>query len=194
MTISNKFVLVGALEGATVDLGGHDFVDGVYEFIYVVDGRRVSPSQDDVKMKAVSLQRNYQAFPEGSLELADAQKRYADRDNSDEPQAPADDGSSSQLPHEAADEADRSERTISSRKTATATRDALLKLDARNDDHWTDAGQPAVAAVRHFAGVETISRADITHLAPNLTREEAARVAGVDLGAAPDADADADEA
>jgi hypothetical protein len=75
------------------------------------------------------------------------------------------------------DEAGRSETTVSSRQAKTIAREAILKLDYKNDEHWTEQGLPSVAAVRAIAGVETISRADITALAPNLTREEAEKVA-----------------
>jgi hypothetical protein len=169
MTISNRFVLVGPHAGQTQNLGGHDFVDGVYEFLYHVEGIASMPSQDDIKLKAVSLARNYQAFPEGSPEL-DAAAAALKAGTDTHP------GTSTPEERENKEQDDRSERTVSSRKTAGATRTALTKLDPKNDGHWTDDGLPAVAAVREIAGVETISRADIVALAPNLNREEAAKL------------------
>lgn len=63
----------------------------------------------------------------------------------------------------------------SARAAKGAIRTALAKLDPKNDEHWTDAGLPSVAAVRELTGQE-VARADITELAPKLTREEAAKV------------------
>lgn len=56
-------------------------------------------------------------------------------------------------------------------------RTALTKLDPKNDEQWTSGGLPSVEAVRSASGNEEVSRADIKRLAPNLTREEAAKVA-----------------
>jgi hypothetical protein len=169
---THRFHLVGSLEGQTINLGGHDFVDGVYEFVYVVDGQRVLPSIDDAAAKAVSLARNYQAYREGP-ELEEARSRLGAKEPSPLPHQ----GEGDVAKREDADQEERSERTVSSRKAATAAREALLKLDHKNDEHWTDAGLPSVAAVREIAGVETITRADITALAPQLNREEAKKVA-----------------
>lgn len=180
MTYSNKFVLVGELAGQTINLGGHDFVEGVYNFVYLQEGIPTLPGVDDVKMKAIALERNYQAYPQGSAELEAAEQRYADlkagKAPADEP-AGTKDGTSKSLPHEAKDENDRSEALVTTRQEKTLAREALIKLDPKNDDHWTEAGEPAVAAVRAIAGIDTISRADIKALAPKLTRDEATKVA-----------------
>ncbi len=175
--ISNRFVLVGALKGQTVNLGGHDFIDGVHDFVYVQDGGGLAmPSQDDIKLKAANLERNYQAFPEDSAELAEAETNYgklvAAAKKGEEP-APV---VSTPKAREDKEQDDRSEKVVADRAAKTAGREALLKLDPANDDHWTDAGLPSVEAVREIAGVQTISRADITALAPNLNRDEAIKL------------------
>jgi hypothetical protein len=172
MTISHRFVLVGQHAGHTANLGGHDFIDGVYEFLYVQDGVRTMPSQDDVKLKAHYLARSYQAFPEGSPELAAAEEAFG----RDEP-TPAHSEASTPAAREDAEQAKRDEAPVVDRKVKTAVREALLKLDPANEEHWTDAGLPSVNAVRDIAGFPDVSRADIKALAPNLTREEAAKVA-----------------
>ena len=168
--LSNRFVLIGNQEGQTINLGGHDFRDGVYEFVYVQEGNRVLPSQDDVRMKATNLERNYQAFPEGSPQLDAAIKALAKPTN-------VDGKKSSVREAEIEEEQKRSEGAVTTRQEATATREALLKLDHKDDEHWTDSGLPSVNAVRDIAGINTISRADIAALAPNLTRAEAKKVA-----------------
>lgn len=47
---------------------------------------------------------------------------------------------------------------------------AIAQLDVKNDDHWTDAGLPAMKAVETFYGSAGITRADVNAAAPNLTR------------------------
>lgn len=45
--------------------------------------------------------------------------------------------------------------------------DALKTLDPKNDEHWTNDGQPAVAAL----GIVDLKRKDITDAAPHFSRE-----------------------
>ena len=51
-------------------------------------------------------------------------------------------------------------------------RDALMALDISNDDHWTDAGLPAMAAIEAFMGSDLVTRADVDDMAPNFTRHQ----------------------
>lgn len=46
----------------------------------------------------------------------------------------------------------------------------LMKLDVKNDNHWTAEGQPKVEAVRFLAGDQSLSREDITKAAPDFSR------------------------
>jgi len=48
--------------------------------------------------------------------------------------------------------------------------EATSRLDPANDDHWTADGLPRMTAVGELAGDSSITRKDITHAAPNLTR------------------------
>lgn len=49
----------------------------------------------------------------------------------------------------------------------------LAQLDPDNDDHWTQQGKPALAAVEAAYGSSAITRADVEAAAPGLTREAA---------------------
>lgn len=51
-------------------------------------------------------------------------------------------------------------------------RDALMALDIGNDEHWTDAGLPAMAAIEAFMGSDTVTRSDVDDVAPNFTRHQ----------------------
>ncbi len=70
--------------------------------------------------------------------------------------------------------------------TTDAIRNALALLDPSNDEHWTKGGHPAMAAVQALAGDETITRAMIATVAPELTRESALAPAPAPAPPAPD--------
>lgn len=164
-----KYVLVGHFAGKTVALGGHQFVEGVFEFGASPEG--VMPSDQEKQRKANLLAKMYQAYPEGSAELEAAQKRLA----------------GNQTPPGELDVGKREDEEQATRQPAGgggserqrfgAIRTALTKLDPKEDTHWTDGGLPAVAAVRQLSGDVEVSRQDITALAPKLTREEALKIA-----------------
>lgn len=44
--------------------------------------------------------------------------------------------------------------------------DALEKLDDANDDHWTQAGLPAIEALTKMSGIQTLTRAMIAAASP----------------------------
>lgn len=193
-----KFVLVGSLEGQTINLGGHQFIDGVY----TLEGPEpnIVPSIEEANLKAIYLGKSYQAFREGSPEHTEAVERLkagtapageldvAEREKQEqannfqppaaepvqEPAAePVQDPAAAQ---EAAAGDTVAEPTQSPRQKHGALRSALIALDPKDDSHWTDNGLPSVAAVRALAGDDSISRANINELAPQLTREEAQKV------------------
>lgn len=215
-----KFVLVGSLEGSTINLGGHQFIDGVF----TLEGPEphIAPSVEESNLKAVYLGKSYQAFREGSPEHTEAVKRLknnkspegeldvAERERQDQvnnfqpPVEPVVVESSATIETTVTEKAtdDASVDTVvtetvttetvvtetpaaeaeaaptqSTRQKQGALRSALLKLDPKDAAHWTDNGLPSVAAVRQFAGDDTISRAAIQELAPKMTREEAAKAA-----------------
>lgn len=51
--------------------------------------------------------------------------------------------------------------------------DALLKLDVKNDNHWTSDGQPRLETLRMLAGNASLSRADVEAADPEFTRQKA---------------------
>jgi hypothetical protein len=51
--------------------------------------------------------------------------------------------------------------------------EALQKLDVKNDNHWTAAGEPRIDTVKMLAGDQAITRADIEAAAPTFNRESA---------------------
>jgi hypothetical protein len=200
-----KFVLVGSLEGQTINLGGHQFIDGVYTLTGPEE--HIAPSLEEANLKAIYLGKSYQAFREGSPEHQEAVDRLAkgetppgeldvaERERQEqannfqqppaaeppvvEPEAEKQDEPAGEPEKQEEPEAGNNvaPATQSARQKQGALRSALLKLDAKDDNHWTDNGLPSVAAVRQLAEDDSISRANINELAPQLTREEAAKVA-----------------
>lgn len=55
--------------------------------------------------------------------------------------------------------------------------DAVRKLDPEDDDHWTDAGLPAMAAIEALVGTKSIVRADVEAAAPGWDRDKALEAA-----------------
>ncbi len=54
---------------------------------------------------------------------------------------------------------------------------AVRGLDPENDEHWTDAGLPAMAAVESLVGSKDIKRADVNAAVPDWNRDKALEVA-----------------
>lgn len=50
-------------------------------------------------------------------------------------------------------------------------KDALKKLDVKNDNHWTDDGLPRVDTIRLLVGDQTVTREHITREYPTFNRE-----------------------
>lgn len=163
-----KFHLVGSLEGKTINLGGHHFVEGVYTF--TTDDPHVLPSEDECKLKANYLAKSYQAYQEGSTELAEARKKLKGGEAANEGELKIEE-------RERQEQDDAAEKPVQQRQVDGAIRTAITKLDPKNDEQWTNAGLPSVEVVRKLAENDGVTRADITRLAPNLNREEAAKVA-----------------
>lgn len=55
--------------------------------------------------------------------------------------------------------------------------EAIKKLDHANDDHWTQAGKPAIAAVEKLYGSNELTRASIEAAVPGWDRETAKKAA-----------------
>lgn len=167
-----KFVLVGGYAGKTINLGGHQFVDGAFDYSTYVDGdgNTIATSPQDQALKGDFLAKNYQAYPEGSKELEAAQAKL---EGGEAPNG----GELDVGKREEQQQADAGEKQTSDRARQGAVRTALTKLNPKDDKHWTEAGLPSVEAVRELSGNKDVSRADIQNLAPKLTREEAAKLA-----------------
>lgn len=166
-----NFILVGPHAGKTITLGGHPFIDGVFAF---GKGMEVAPGPQDVAKKGNLLGKLYQAYLEGSPQLAAAEARLAGEETPE-----------GELRVEQREQQEQEQRQPSGaggsgRAAQGAIRTALTKLDPENDEHWTDAGLPAVEAVRQLSGNDDVSRQDIKSLAPKLTREEAAKARTAD--------------
>lgn len=48
---------------------------------------------------------------------------------------------------------------------------AVLQLDAKNDEHWTKSGMPAMKVVENMVGSALITRDDVTLALPNYNRK-----------------------
>lgn len=75
----------------------------------------------------------------------------------------------------------------------------LARLDPSNDEHWTADGLPRMDVLHVILGKDTMTRQDLTGLAPEFTREVAIKLAAeadgnppADDQSEPEADADAD--
>lgn len=146
-----NFIKTGAFAGKTVNLGGYQFVEGIYTLSANAEG--VLPSEKDAQALHKYLGGAYQAYLEGSQELEAAMS--GEPVTSAKVEVQADPG----------------------RARDTAARNALSQLDPENDEHWTGQGLPSVEAVRAIAADDSISRADIQGVAPKLNREEARKIA-----------------
>lgn len=165
-----KFILVGGYAGKTINLGGHQFVEGVFDYGPTPDG--VYPSDQEVALKADSLAKNYQAYIEDSEAHKAALKKLEGGE------AP----SNGELELEKREQAEQQKagEAVTQRQQQGAIRSALTKLDPKDDAHWTSTGLPSVEAVRELSGDKEVSRAQIAELAPKLTREEALKLAAGD--------------
>lgn len=150
-----RYIKTGAFAGKTINLGGYQFVDGVYVLGPNADG--VAPSAQSAASLHDYLGKCYQAYMEGSPELAAAQAGEPTQEG------PAQHG-----------EQDPNKARIA------LVRDALVKLDPENDAHWTGGGLPSVEAVRELAESSELSRSDITEAAPKLNRDEARKARAED--------------
>lgn len=158
-----QYELAGFNAGKTINLGGFQFVDGVYTH------ESADQTTDGL---TIYLERSYYAFPAGSPALKDAQERYEREQESGVAEVPTGDaGSSDPTDPLAGDEQGQ-------QASAAAVKEAIDALDANDDSHWTAQGLPDVSAVTDLAG-EKVSRAQIEATAPGYTRASAKAAAAL---------------
>lgn len=190
--ITRTLVLVGAYAGQTVALkaGGttFEFEDGKIE---------VSGPDTDVENLSKFLRNNYQAYPEGSKELEEAQaaieEAMAHEDAVDEGSAGADSehpggsddpdggaGEGTDTGTEAADGGGDVQAGEGSEGLQAPAGDgqspiaeALNKLDPEDDEAWTADGKPKMSAVEAALGRTDVTRAQVDAAVPGFNREVA---------------------
>ena len=191
-TTKRTLVLTGARAGMTCTVSKvYDFVNGTLQ---------LHGSTPDVEALTLYLGRGYAAYPEGSTELEDAQRKDAKRLGLE-----ATDGQRSNAQTEEEDAEQRVQRDVQSEGSRSAEKEApdssgsddsvegqegsqapgdghedtrlsriretLEQLDVVDDSMWTTEGLPRCEVVSALMS-ETITRADISAAAPNFNREK----------------------
>jgi hypothetical protein len=144
-------------------------------------------SEEDVKLIGRFVARNWEAFPEGSVELRDALERDRGRGEVDPVGERTVQGGVSESGvgsgENAAPVVGNGNAALDSKGSATVgggrerpatILDALNKLDAKNDLHWTALGLPRVDVIAGMLGDDRIGRVEIDAALPGFTREMAA--------------------
>lgn len=177
------FVLTGYYAGKTVQLG-----DLAKRYPFVNGKMIVEDSQDVIEKVGRYVGRCWEAFPEGSAELAEAQERDRARANEagaakqrnvssgTRPNGPRPSAQDSVVGGDDADSASDSqgsETSGSGHERPKTVKDALGRLDPNNDAHWTKGGNPVVSVVAEMLQDESIGRKDIEEALPNFNREVA---------------------
>lgn len=151
----HKYELAGVNAGKTVNLGGFQFVDGVYSH----------ESEDQtVEGLTIYLERSFYAFPAGSQALKDAQERYEREQKS---------GLT-----EVAEPADPADAAGEGGEASSSVKEAVDALDPEDDSHWTAQGLPSTEAVTDLAG-EKVTRGQIEAAAPGYNRAAAKAAANI---------------
>jgi hypothetical protein len=176
--IKTKFILGGALAGATIVLGSRPFpfVNGEVEFV---------GSESETKAIAHALAINWQAFPEGHPRLKELSDGVSEvQPNQDGLQGNSlsqGDGTVQEAPADGSATADTQAGEAQSVPDGHGHPDgvneklrrAVMSLDPQNDAHWTAAGEPAMKAVEAAYGSTGITRDDIKAAAPGYNRKAA---------------------
>jgi len=173
------FVLSGALAGATIRLGNHQFVDGRTEVV---------ATPGDISKIAHHLAINWQAFPEGDARIQEVNDGFHTVHGSTRgniPNLPDNTGQPT-----TGQEAGDSQVTVGAEDNTGAVtstdgdghpqgltneklRSAILGVDPEDDRLWTAGGQPTMKAVAGLYGSEGITRADVDDTFPGFTRDMA---------------------
>lgn len=177
MTVTRRtLVLRGHYAGKTVKLGGQQFRSGRLELVGPVE---------DVENLTRYLGRCYQAEveePDGQHDIPPAAQPGApaavhggirpDGGQAPTPGAAARPGPAGTAP--SGDPGLLPPRDGQEDTGIRRLREAVSRLDSKNDTHWTSEGLPAVSAVEEKLGAGNVTRKDINAAAPGWNRERAA--------------------
>lgn len=167
--------LTGARAGKTCVLGKYQFVNG-----------RTVVRGDITKVGGAItyLGRVYKAFPLGSAELAagggngkaDADTaaggRFAEPiQGSVHNDGSADQATASGSGTDGGGKPAAEHDPIGYRHPDTRLREAVMKLDPANPEHWTEGGDPQLSAVAKMLGSGNVTRKDVKRVAPDITRK-----------------------
>ena len=191
--IERTIILTGAHAGKTLTLGKFRAVDGKITL-------RGSPS--DVEGWTLSIERNWCGNPEGDPRL-NPETDNGQRDLSQGgalPNGTSDVSGAGQSGGEGAGTASAVNGGGADAGASGSTGElaggngqqadvnmklanAIRALDADNDEHWTQDGKPAIAAIQNVYGQTGFTRKDVEAAVPNFTRDvaradKAAEVAG----------------
>jgi hypothetical protein len=156
---THNFQLVGPHAGKTINLGGYQFVKGVYEF---------ETDQTDFSGLVTYLERSYNAHLVDSPELKAAEAAYAvalDIESGKTPEPSPVPNPQLAPPETPAPDA----KTVAS---------VVGALDPADDGVWTGTGLPSVEAVSAAVGAK-VSREDIEAAHPGFNRAAAKAAAAI---------------
>lgn len=188
--LERTFVLTGARMGKTITLGKKfDFVNGRYT---------ARGTSEELKNVQHLLGKFYSAVPEGDPKIQESKdgqrKIYADRQNAkrgeqvgsgvqlDEQVPSKETTPEEQRDGEAASGGEGDIRTSGDgHERATETldpelqkiRNALMRLDPENPEHWNATGDPRIDVIAAFTGNQGIVRKNIKAAYPQFNRETA---------------------
>lgn len=175
--VTRTVILTGAHAGKTIQLGRYSFQDGRTKLIG-------PPSEVD--SACVYIERNWEGYPEGHplLESDDGKRNLQEATERNKQHAL----SSGVQPNGAGTgEASTILGSESGQGTAgtsaeLAARDgsapdvnlkllaAVRGLDVDNDEHWTQDGKPAIAAIQNIYGQTGFARKDVDAVLPGFSR------------------------
>jgi len=157
---SITLIATGGRQGKTFQRNGFQFVNGK------------CPLRGDLEKLAGPISylgRTIRAYPENSDELIRAAEQglYTFPEvESDDPD-PVEEDQDNFDEDEIIEESDEDIGDINRRKIAHA----LLELDPKNEEHWTEDGKPSVDVVSKLSGVHEVTRVDIDFINPEFSRE-----------------------
>lgn len=151
------FLLVGVHAGATLNLNGHEFVDGRLEV-------NATPQ---VITGLTNLFSYYSAVPEEEYDSAHAEYERAVAEAAAKAA-----GQPAPAPAPVTDlgSADRTPQAVVEDKPTLA--EAIGLLDPEDDAHWTSNNLPAIDVLEQLTGAK-VSRADVNAVAEDFTRAKA---------------------